>query len=362
MLLAVFAQAEGLSAKDSEKELRQDSAHQASPCADPMPSSLYPKVARKVVAPRRAQGLECFVDQASLSKVVVFGTIDGLLAHFVLSPLLRRILGRQASGGRAGHAEEAASRTGHASPQESHHRDDHTEGGKRAIAGSLTFAVLAAALAALGASKARPRRSTRNRGPSVVMTKASSEESDLSTTSDSTPARSSDGSRPSTDSDDESEIEDQKKAQAVQQRQTVGGGPCENPDPTHCQQFRAPANAQAVQRRQTVGGALCENPDPTHCQQFRAAENAQAVQQRRQTVGGGLCGNPDDFLTAPEVRLGSDGYVRQRTAEYERRIDFRKSLSENPPPLEEEEEEKEEESNRSSAAAGTALRRMGAEA
>jgi len=173
-----------------------------------------------------------------------------------------------------------------------------------------------------------------------VMTRVFSEESDLSTTLGSTPSGSSDGSRPSTDSDDESDDEDRRKAAGA-----------------------ARSAGFPAMRRKSADDMVCRRwTDPTHCQQFRAAENAQAVQQRRQTVGGGLCGNPDDFLTAPEVRLGSDGYVRQRTAEYERRIDFRKSLSENPPPLEEEEEEKEEESNRSSAAAGTALRRMGAEA
>mmetsp|Transcript_55166 Transcript_55166/g.172973 ORF Transcript_55166/g.172973 Transcript_55166/m.172973 type:complete len:116 (+) Transcript_55166:1-348(+) len=78
--------------------------------------------------------------------------------------------------------------------------------------------------------------------------------------------------------------------------------------------------------------------DPTHCQQFRAAASVRARRQRRQTVAGGLYENPDDFLTVPGVRFGSDGFVRQRTAEYERRIDFQRSLSENPPPQEEEEQ------------------------
>jgi len=339
MILAVLAQAEGRSVKDSGKELRQDGVHWVVPRVDPVSSSFYLSVADKAVAPRRAQVLERLASQASLlTKVLVCGTIDAVMAHFVISPFMQKYLGRQMSGGRADHAEEAASEsscTERTSPHESHLRDDHMEatrgGEKRAIAGGLAFAVLVAALAALGASKARRRRSsTRSSGLSIVVTKASSEESDLNTTVGSTPGRSSDGSRHSTDSDDESYIEEQKKKAAGAAR----GG-----------------------RFQATGRNCRRLTDPTHCQQFGAAANVQAVQQRRQTVGGGLYEDPDCFLTVPEVRFGSDGFVRQRTAEYERRIDFQRFISETPSP-----EEEEEEHFRSNATERTEFYRMGTEA
>mmetsp|Transcript_80512 Transcript_80512/g.251049 ORF Transcript_80512/g.251049 Transcript_80512/m.251049 type:complete len:269 (-) Transcript_80512:105-911(-) len=208
MIIAVLAQAqaEELSATASAKEVNQDSKQQVSMHVDTMSSSMYLNVERKKVAPHGAQGLS---DQASpLKRVLVLGTLDAAVAHFVISPLVKGLLRRRPTpGAREGCAEGAASessRTGGVPSEESHQREEAAPGNfKRALAGGL---VALSALAALGAGKARRcpakgRRSSRARQRSST-SRSASVDSDLSTAFAATPPRSSDGSR-SADSDDE---------------------------------------------------------------------------------------------------------------------------------------------------------------
>lgn len=341
-------------------EVHEDGERHVSPRIDPLSSSFYFDIKRKV-KPIVQKG-SC--QQAKWATgLVACGIFEMVVGRWALSEMVRRASGGQYNSVGAFLRKDTAQKEAQkeapadvgarelAFEEESITGEARSAGTRGAVAGSAVLGLLVVA-AALGRQRARRARS----GPkgisrsesfcSVVESsgalspctpRSCPNDSDISTSWDETPDKlqrsalrhggKQDKETESSDSDINSDSEEEeavksddwdleaKVAKAFQQRRTSRAMGRQLTEPmTMGRQLTAP-----------LAGKIGDGQEMTR----RRSTSGTGVPFRGITASGAPQGNPDDLLKSSNVKYGEKGFVRQRTLEYERKIDFHRICTEN---------------------------------